>query len=74
MSRSMFKQNDEDFLKHFIPGQGNPTVNARMQLKRLIGEDDRAVRAPFCHGLSDPQQLRSSTVSSIVLGDFSCVR
>ena len=25
-------------------------------------------------GLSDPQQLRSSTVSSIVLGDFSCVR
>ena len=25
-------------------------------------------------GLSDPQQLRSTTVSSIVLGDFSCVR
>ena len=24
-------------------------------------------------GLSDPQQLRSTTVSSIVLGDFCCV-
>ena len=33
----LFKQNDEDFLKHFIPGQGQPTSNARMQLKRLIG-------------------------------------
>ena len=37
----LFKQNDVDFLKHFIPGQGDPAATARMQLKRLIGGDYR---------------------------------
>ena len=37
----LFTQNDQDFLKHFIPGQGDQAATARMQLKRLTGGDSR---------------------------------
>ena len=44
----LFKQNDVDFLKHFIPGKGQPTSTEMMQLRRLIGADKRERhRAPF---------------------------
>ena len=35
----LFTQNDQDFLKHFIPGQGDQATTARMQLRRLTGGD-----------------------------------
>ena len=37
----LFTQNDQDFLKHFIPGQGDQATTARMQLRRLTGGDSR---------------------------------
>ena len=63
---ALFKQNDVDFLKHFIPGQGDPAVNARMQLRRLIGKDSRC-KLTFEQQLADRVGMAWVRVIDIIL-------
>ena len=64
----LFTQNDQDFLKHFIPGQGDQAATARMQLKRLIGADARERhRAPFAQQLAERNGMAWVRVVDILL-------